>query len=260
MISIITVCRNAGKDIRKTIESVLSQSCNDFEYIIKDGESTDNTLEIVGQYVNKFDEKDVRYHFVSKTDKGIYSAMNQAVEECTGDWIIYMNAGDSFYGTDAIEKIVNQLSNVSDEVKAIIGKTNYVLHMGMHYVGTPRANGIDDLDFCHQSVLVRKDYMMAHPFDEMYKIVADRDQLLEIINTYGAQAIELFEVIISNYNTRGASQNDFKSTESEAELLYQKYKINHKKKNQHIAALKNIVAKLCPVLPDLMLVLKKSLK
>lgn len=260
MISIVTVCRNASKDIRKTIESVLSQSCNDFEYIIKDGESSDNTVEIINQYVNKFEEKDVRYHIVSKADEGIYSAMNQAVAECTGDWIIYMNAGDSFYSDGVIEEISVLLNNLPNEIEAVLGKTNYVLHMGLHYVGSPRANGINDLDFCHQSVLVRKDYLEKHQFDEKYKIVSDRDQLLGIIDRRGIKAIRITDVIISNYNTRGASQNDFKSTEAEAELLYQKYNIEHKKKRQSVAAIKNVVARICPVLPDLMLVLKKSLK
>ena len=260
MISIVTVCRNAGKDIRKTIESVLSQSNNDFEYIIKDGESSDNTLEIINQYVNKFEEKDVRYHIMSKVDEGIYSAMNQATAECTGDWIIYMNSGDSFYSDDVIDEITSYLKNLSAEVKAVIGKTNYVLHMGLRYIGTPRANSLNDLDFCHQSVFVRREYMLSHKFDEQYRIVADRDQLLAIISDCGAEAIKISDEVVSNYNTRGASQNDFKSTEAEAELLYQKYNICHKKKSQSIAAIKNIVAKICPVLPDLMLVLKKSLK
>lgn len=260
MISIVTVCRNASKDIRKTIESVLAQSSNNFEYIIKDGESSDNTIEIVNQYVNKFEEKDVRYHIVSKSDDGIYSAMNQAVGECTGDWIMYMNAGDSFYSESVVEELSVWLKKLSNEVKAVLGKTNYVLHMGLHYVGSPRANGINDLDFCHQSVLVCKEHLENHLFDEQYKIVADRDQLLEIIDNYGVNAIAVTNVIISNYNTRGASQNDFKSTEAEAEFLYQKYNIEHKKKSQSVAVIKNVVARICPVLPDLMLVLKKSLK
>lgn len=253
MISVVTVCRNAAEDITQTIESVLSQKSKNFEYIIKDGCSTDNTIDVASLYEKSFVDKGIYYSIVSKPDSGIYNAMNQAIDNCHGEWVIYMNAGDTFYSDDVIENLFSH--QYDDDAMAIIGATNYVLHKGRHYVGTPRANALNDLDFCHQSVFVRREYLKNHPFEEKYRIVSDRDMLLRMIAD--KIKIQLSSVIISNYNTRGASQNNFKATEAEAELLYQTYNIAHKKKSPFIAGIKNIIAKLFPSIPDTMLVLKK---
>ena len=88
--TIITVCYNAEKYIKETIESVLKQNFQDYEYIIKDGKSKDSTLTIIHSMVEEND----RFHVVSDTDQGIYDAMNQAVSLAKGEYVIFLNAGD----------------------------------------------------------------------------------------------------------------------------------------------------------------------
>ena len=106
-VSIITIAYNADNSIEDTIKSVLSQSYNNIEYIIIDGNSSDNTLDICKKYSSKISK------IVSEKDKGIYDAMNKGIAIATGDVIGILNA-DDFYLNDAIvESIVNKFKNTS---------------------------------------------------------------------------------------------------------------------------------------------------
>jgi glycosyltransferase involved in cell wall biosynthesis len=98
-ISIITVCYQASKTIRRCIESVTSQVYADIEYIIIDGQSTDGTLEILGEYSNKIS------HWISEPDKGIYDAMNKGIRMASGDIIGFLNADDWFADQNAVNHI-----------------------------------------------------------------------------------------------------------------------------------------------------------
>ena len=94
MFSIITVCLNAGDDLILTIESALNQTYSDFEIIVKDGFSTDGSVEMI--------PKDDRIRLIQKKDNGIYDAMNQGIEVASGQYIIFMNAGDKFYNNKVL--------------------------------------------------------------------------------------------------------------------------------------------------------------
>ena len=89
--SIITVCYNSEKTIRRTFESVLSQSFTDYEYIVVDGNSKDSTVEIIKEYEPKFNG---RMHWISEPDNGIYDAMNKGIRMAKGDFINMMNSDD----------------------------------------------------------------------------------------------------------------------------------------------------------------------
>ena len=91
MISIVTICYNESKNIQKTIESINNQSNKNYEHIIKDGLSTDNTIEIV----NKF--KLANRKIFSYEDKGIYNAMNKGIKVSTGKYIGFLNCDDFYY-------------------------------------------------------------------------------------------------------------------------------------------------------------------
>lgn len=112
-ISIITVCYNSSATIEETLQSVQSQTYQEIEYIIIDGNSKDNTLEIVNQY------KDIVSILVSESDKGLYDAMNKGIALATGDYIGILNSDDTFYESDTIEKVVNFLKE--NPVDACIG-------------------------------------------------------------------------------------------------------------------------------------------
>lgn len=88
-LSIVTVCYNE-KDIGRTCESIVSQSCQDFEWIVVDGGSTDGSLEIIKHYKERIDI------LISEPDNGIYDAMNKGIRLAKGKWINFMNGGDTF--------------------------------------------------------------------------------------------------------------------------------------------------------------------
>jgi glycosyltransferase involved in cell wall biosynthesis len=100
-VSIITVCFNSGSTIKKTILSLLSQTYSNIEFIIIDGNSEDNTLEIIKSYEN------IISILISEPDKGLYDAMNKGISVATGDLIGILNSDDIFHSDTVIEEIVN---------------------------------------------------------------------------------------------------------------------------------------------------------
>lgn len=113
-LSIITVCYNAEKTIRNTIESVLQQKEADIEYIVIDGHSKDGTMRIVYEY------KDHISRIISEPDKGLYDAMNKGIALATGDFIGILNSDDTFFDDETIKKITEFLT-LNKDVDAIIG-------------------------------------------------------------------------------------------------------------------------------------------
>ena len=183
-ISVITATFNSGKTVRDTIESVLRQTYKDIEYIIVDGKSKDDTLEIVRSYESQFGE---RIRYVSEPDKGIYDAMNKGIAMATGDIIGILNSDDFYTSDDVLEQVARVMSDA--EVDAVYGDVHYV--------------NDDHLDKCvryytsrpfHRSWM-RFGFMPAHPsfycrrkiyekygvFDTSYKVAADFENLLRLI-------------------------------------------------------------------------------
>ena len=103
-ISVITINYNNKEGLEKTIESVVNQSLQDFEYIVIDGNSTDGSQEILEKYTAKIS------HAVSEPDTGIYNAMNKGIKAATGEYILFLNSGDEFYATQSLEKAAEHLT------------------------------------------------------------------------------------------------------------------------------------------------------
>ena len=118
LVSIVTVVFNARSTIKETIESVLSQSYKNVEYIIIDGASTDGTVEIINSYGNKITK------FATENDKGIYDAMNKGILAASGDIIGFLNADDMFYDDLVIQRIVAAFTK--DSIDCVYGNLVYV--------------------------------------------------------------------------------------------------------------------------------------
>ena len=95
-LTIITINKN-NEGLRQTMESVVSQSCKDFEYIVIDGASTDRSVEIIKQYAAKN-----TIDWVSEPDQGIYNAMNKGIAKAKGEYINFMNSGDTLYDSKVV--------------------------------------------------------------------------------------------------------------------------------------------------------------
>ena len=99
--SIIVVCLNAGNKLKMTVDSILGQSCGDYEIIVKDGMSSDGCLDKLPE--------DRRIRVFREKDRGIYDGMNQAVEQAEGEYIYFLNCGDLFYVMDVILRLNEQM-------------------------------------------------------------------------------------------------------------------------------------------------------
>lgn len=115
-ISIITVCYNSEKTIEKTIKSVLSQNYKDIEYIIIDGGSTDNTINIINKYKQKIDI------FKSEKDRGIYDAINKGIKYSTGSVISILHSDDTFCDKLTINKVISNFKS-NQKIDCLIGNT-----------------------------------------------------------------------------------------------------------------------------------------
>lgn len=105
LVSVITICFNSEAVIRKTIESVLAQTWGEMEYLIVDGASKDQTVEIAEEYADRFAAKRVAYRIDSEPDRGIYDAMNKGIRRASGELIGMINSGD-WYEPDAVATAV----------------------------------------------------------------------------------------------------------------------------------------------------------
>ena len=114
-VTIITISYNAVLGIERTINSVITQTYSNLQYIIIDGGSTDGTVDIIKKYADKID------YWVSEPDSGIYYAMNKGIAIADGDWINFMNAGDYFVDRNVIEQIFQHNIECTDNV--IYGNT-----------------------------------------------------------------------------------------------------------------------------------------
>lgn len=180
-VSIVTICYNAADVIVKTLESVLAQNYSDYEYIIQDGDSKDDTINIVRSYEQKFKDKGIRIIVNSGKDNGIYDAMNRAVSSASGKWVNFMNAGDCFYSSTVLSDIFSQNrfdSDFSDD--AILFGDCIEYEFGRFYLFEKRPEMIEDvMPFSHQSVFAGRELLLRYPFKCEYRYSADYDFLLK---------------------------------------------------------------------------------
>ncbi len=171
-ISIITIVFNDESNIEKTIQSVISQDYDNIEYIIIDGKSYDNTVKLIKKYDSQI------FKWISEEDKGIYDAMNKGIDLSSGEYIIYMNSGDSFYNTSVISNIFikNKLSHERD---IVFGDTRAVFSDYSRVIKGKYPDNLNPMSFNHQSVFVKTALLKKNKFNTVYKICSDKN-LLEI--------------------------------------------------------------------------------
>lgn len=162
-ISIVTICRNDADGLKRTIDSVRQQTYQDIEYVVTDGASTDSTIDIIKSNVDVID------NWVSEPDKGIYNAMNKSLARCTGDYVIFMNSGDCFYGPDVIKKVFSE-PHTEDVVygdvcfREILHANKDLRSLQDFFCRSP---------FCHQGIFAKVECAKSVGFDENLRIVAD---------------------------------------------------------------------------------------
>lgn len=212
-ISVITATFNSGKTVRDTMESVLHQTHKDIEYIVVDGKSSDNTMEIVRGYEPLFEG---RLRYVSEPDRGIYDAMNKGIAMATGDVVGILNSDDFYTANDVLEQVAKALDDES--IDAVYGDVHYVddenLSKCVRYYSS---------HLFHRSWM-RFGFMPAHPsfycrrsvykrfgtFDLSYKVAADFENLLRLIFVHRIRTRYIPKDFVT-MRTGGASSSGLRS-------------------------------------------------
>ncbi len=192
-ISIITICYNSQKSIFNTLDSIKSQSYKNFEHIVIDGGSTDNTLEIINR-VN------ITNKIVSEKDKGIYDAFNKGIFNSTGEIIGFLNADDIFYDSDSLKKIVNSFENNIDCVFGNLIYTDLKNKVKRIWIGSSFTKGA-----------FKNGWMPAHPtfyckkkiyqnfgiYDDSYKIAGDFELMMRFLENQNINSKYIPETLVN---------------------------------------------------------------
>lgn len=213
--SIITVTYNAQQWIEATIKSVTEQTYEQIEYIVVDGNSSDGTVEIIKKYADKISK------WVSEPDKGLYDAMNKGLKLATGDFVWFMNAGDTIYDDKTVSLIAEKIGENSDNI-VIYGETQIIDEKG-RIVGARRLKIPDSLNWksfklgmlvSHQSFIPSRNIVPM--YDLQYKYSADVDWCIRCLR----QAEETVKCgILSSYLNEGMT------TANRNASLKERYKI-----------------------------------
>lgn len=181
--SVITVCLNPGDKLKTTLDSVLAQTCTDYEIIIKDGGSSDGAVEAWRKTCGESAAAERARVFV-ENDRGIYDAMNQAVKAALGEFLVFMNCGDVFADEKVLERVNNaveeQARQGTDLGRLVLygdtcsGKKDVVIASAPKITGFTCYRNIP----CHQSCFYAKPLCDGKPYDLKYKIRADYDHFL----------------------------------------------------------------------------------
>lgn len=203
-ISVITVCFNAIGSIENTIRSVISQTYSNVEYIVVDGGSSDGTVDVIRKYEDKIS------NWVSERDKGVFDAMNKAIERATGEWVSFMNSGDSFATVDVISSFFNGV-NYNEEVGVVFGDAFFLQTDGSlsYYKASPfskKESGIRDMGICHQAIFTRTSLANRFKFDSSYKYAADYNMMMNIYKSGYKFSYNAIPVCV--YNLDGISSNN----------------------------------------------------
>lgn len=161
-VSIITVAYNSGHSIAKTIESVLKQTCSDIEYLIVDGASKDQTVEISESYRDSLEAKGIVFRIVSETDGGIYDAMNKGIRMAEGDIIGILNS-DDWYEPDTVETVVHTFADTGCDLMF----ANIRMHKadGTMFIKKARRRRFQtSRDWNHPTTFVKADVYKQYPF------------------------------------------------------------------------------------------------
>lgn len=207
--SIITVTYNAEKVLEDTIQSIVTQTYKNVEYILVDGGSTDGTLDIINKYRTHI------HTVVSEPDKGLYDAMNKGIRLATGDYLCFLNAGDGFHEDDTLQLMVHSISGTALP-DVIYGETEIVDAEG-HFVCKRRLAAPERLTWksfkkgmlvCHQAFFARRD--LVESYDLSYRFSADFDWCIRIMKK--AKVLHNTHLTLIDYLNEGMTTRNHKAS------------------------------------------------
>lgn len=188
-VTVVTVTYNALDALSKTMQSVDAQDYANMEYIVVDGASSDATPSMLAQYGGRLDS------WVSEKDGGIYDAMNKGVRMASGEYVIFMNAGDTFVATDTVSRVFAEASE-ADVVYGDIIK-NGAIKRSL----SPRNS--HKMYYCHQAAFTRRECLLEMPFDTAHRFSADFKQAKQMF--LAGKTFCHVDIAVADFDTSGVS-------------------------------------------------------
>ena len=202
-ISVITVVYNDKDHIVHTIDSVVSQSARcRMEYIVVDGASTDGTSDLIKEHLQHIDT------YICEKDSGIYNAMNKGMNCATGDFVIFMNSGDSFCSQNVVERVLDAIGQAPQVPALLYG--DYREMKGSTFSSPIPARKFDKIWYgqvaSHQSTFFNLHFLRSRgwQYDESYKIAADYKLALQVIHGANRNILQV-PFCVSNFEVSGVS-------------------------------------------------------
>jgi len=231
-ISVVTITYNAEAVLQRTLDSVLSQSYPYVEHLIIDGASKDGTLALAEQYREESTEKAASHEVViqSEPDHGIYDAMNKGLQKATGDYVLFLNAGDTLPAMDTLELVMDK---AGDGVGVLYGNTDVVDGDG-NFLYHRRLQPPERLSWrsfrqgmlvCHQAFYARTDIAKDNLYDLQYRFSADVDWCIRVMKEAERRGLQLVNLhtVVANYLEEGATTKNHKASLRERYLVMQRH-------------------------------------
>lgn len=228
-ITYVTITFQAAKVLKRPLDSVLSQDYPDITHLIIDGASTDGTLGIVNDYIERSNAADNGHKvlLMSEPDNGIYDAMNKGLRSLTGDYVCFPNAGDFLPSSDIVSRIAGM---VNAQLPAVLyGDTDIVDGEGrfLHHRRLAPPEQLTWKSFrqgmlvCHQAFYARTDFAIATPYDLQYRYSADVDWCVRIMKAADRENVPLqnLHMVVVNYTEEG------QTTLHHRESLWERYRV-----------------------------------
>lgn len=215
-LSVVTVCLNCRDDLKKTLDSVLTQTqLTGVEVLVIDGGSCDGTLDYLSQLDNEF------VKWTSEEDTGIFNAMNKGLKLAQGEWCIFLNAGDSFSNERIVARFDSELNTEAD---VVFGNAQRIAREGFkRWKSNENVDGLwKGMIFCHQAAFYRTSLVKEHNFDERYCLAGDFDQIFKIYR--GGANFKKIAEDVALIDNQGVSNT--KKVESTLERFYIVYAWN----------------------------------
>jgi glycosyltransferase involved in cell wall biosynthesis len=197
-LTIITVTYNCEANLENTIRSIKNQNDKNYEYIIIDGASSDKTLEIIEKYKDSIDQ------LISEKDDGIYDAMNKGVTLASGEWILFMNSGDTFANNDVLSTVKNHIATTDASIVYgniwVKKQETRLLRVASEPCNKHR------MFFCHQSAFTKSSLLKQFPFDKRFKMSSDYHFTKRCF--YKGIIFKHINLAITNYDLNGISNTN----------------------------------------------------
>lgn len=193
-LSIITINYNNCDGLKKTIDSVVTQTFSDFEYVVIDGGSTDGSVEVIKEYADRID------YWVSERDKGIYNAMNKGAFAANGDYLLFLNSGDVLCTPLVLQQVLGSHLDADIVCGNIVTNSGGGLKAPEHITMEYFING----SLPHPSSFIKRKLFDEHPYDEQFRISGDWEFFLYhlVVKNVSYQKIS---VDVSVFDTSGIS-------------------------------------------------------